>query len=336
MTSAQRIRDELSAHFQPATFVKNKSIAVLLPCHNEEAAIEQVIKGFQRALPGADIYVYDNNSTDRTAAVAASAGATVRHEPYQGKGNVVRRMFADIDADIYVLADGDLTYDASAAGRLIDELVTRNVDMVVGTRVAAAQQAYRRGHRTGNRVFNLLIEKLFGPSFTDILSGYRVMSRRFVKSFPATSTGFETETELSVHALDLKLATIEIPLHYAERPENSKSKLRTYRDGLRILAKIAMMYRTLKPLQFYGAIAGFMFAVSLGLGLPVFFTFIETGLVPRMPTAILCAAIMQLAFLSLTCGIIIDAVSASRRELKRMRYLDLPAPCVGRGITQKG
>lgn len=335
MTSAQRIRDEISALFPPAAaFVKNKSIAVLLPCHNEEAAIAQVIEGFRRALPGAEIYVYDNNSTDRTAAVAAAAGAIVRFEPYQGKGNVVRRMFADIEADIYVLADGDLTYDASAAGRLIEALVISNADMVVGTRVASADQAYRRGHRAGNRLFNLIVAQLFGASFSDILSGYRVMSRRFAKSFPAASSGFEIETELSVHALDLKLATVEIPLPYAERPANSQSKLRTYRDGLRILTKIAMMHRALKPLQFYGAIAGLMFLLSLGLGAPVVYTFLETGLVPRMPTAVLAAAIMQLGFLSLTCGIIIDAVSASRRELKRMRYLELPSPCEGRGATQ--
>lgn len=335
MTSAQRIRDELSALFQPATFVKNKSIAVLLPCHNEEATIAEVIDGFRRALPGAEIYVYDNNSTDRTAAAATAAGAIVRFEPYQGKGNVVRRMFADIEADIYVLADGDLTYDASAAGRLIDALVSNNADMVVGTRIATADQAYRRGHRAGNRMFNWLVARLFGPSFSDILSGYRVMSRRFAKSFPAASSGFEIETELSVHALDLKLATVEIPLHYAERPTNSQSKLRTYRDGLRILAKIVMMHRALKPMQFYSAGALVLFALGLALGVPVIVTFIETGLVPRMPTAMLAAAIVQLGFLSLTCGIIIDAVSAGRREMKRMRYLELAAPCGGRGATTK-
>ena len=220
-------------------------------------------RGLPPRAAGADIYVYDNNSTDRTAEVAKAAGAIVRFEPYQGKGNVVRRMFADIDADIYVLADGDLTYDASAAGRLVDALIERNADMVVGVRVSTAEAAYRPGHRAGNRFFNQLVARLFGHGFTDILSGYRVMSRRFAKSFPAASSGFEIETELSVHALDLKLVTVEIPLVYGERPENSKSKLRTYRDGLRILAKIVMMYRALKPLQFYGLIALGLMALSV-------------------------------------------------------------------------
>jgi hypothetical protein len=258
--------------------------------------------------------------------VAKAAAAIVRFEPYQGKGNVVRRMFADIDADIYVLADGDLTYDASAAGRLVEALVERNADMVVGVRVSTAEAAYRPGHRAGNRFFNQLVARLFGNGFTDILSGYRVMSRRFAKSFPAASSGFEIETELSVHALDLKLVTVEIPLVYGERPENSKSKLRTYRDGLRILAKIMMMYRALKPLQFYGTIALCLMALSVLLGIPVLVEYAHTGLVPRMPTALLAAAIMQLGFLSLACGIITEAVGANRRELKRMQYLQLSAP----------
>jgi glycosyltransferase involved in cell wall biosynthesis len=321
-----RIREELEQAFQRAAAGAARSIAVLLPCHNEEATIAEVIDGFRRSLPGAEIYVYDNNSTDRTAEVAKAAGAVVRFEPYQGKGNVVRRMFADIDADIYVLADGDLTYDASAAGRLVEALIDRNADMVVGVRVSTAEAAYRPGHRAGNRFFNLLVARLFGNGFTDILSGYRVMSRRFAKSFPAASSGFETETELSVHALDLKLVTVEIPLVYGERPENSKSKLRTYRDGLRILAKIVMMYRALKPLQFYGLIAAGLMVLSIAIGTPVLIEYAHTGLVPRMPTALLAAAVMQLGFLSLACGIITDAVGANRRELKRMQYLQLPAP----------
>jgi hypothetical protein len=239
-------------------------------------------------------------------------------------------MFADIDADIYVLADGDLTYDASAAGQLVEALIERNADMVVGVRVSTAEAAYRRGHRTGNRFFNQLVARLFGSGFTDILSGYRVMSRRFAKSFPAASSGFEIETELSVHALDLKLVTVELPLVYGERPENSKSKLRTYRDGLRILAKIVMMYRALKPLQFYGIIAFGLMLLSILIGTPVLIEYAHTGLVPRMPTALLAAAIMQLGFLSLACGIITDAVGANRRELKRMQYLQLSAPARSR------
>lgn len=325
MNTSARIREELAELLPHATFLKNKSIAVLLPCYNEAATIAAVVASFRRMLPSASIYVYDNNSTDGTADAALAAGAIVRREAHQGKGNVVRRMFADVEADIYVLADGDMTYDASAVGRLIDALVTNNVDMVVGVRVGT-RDAFRRGHRFGNRLFNWTVTRLFGPGFTDILSGYRVLSRRFVKSFPAASSGFEIETELSIHALDLKLATTEIALSYGERPENSVSKLSTYRDGIRIFAKIAMMYRALKPFQFFGAIALILFVTALALGAPVILHYMETGLVPRFPTAILAASIMQLSFMSLTCGIIIEAISASRRELKRMRYLDLPAP----------
>jgi glycosyltransferase involved in cell wall biosynthesis len=325
MNTSLRIRDELAELLPQATFVKNKAIAVLLPCYNEAATIASVVESFRRTLPGATIYVYDNNSTDGTSEAALAAGAVVRREGNQGKGNVVRRMFGDVEADIYVLADGDQTYDAGAVGRLIDALVTENVDMVVGVRVGT-KEAFRRGHRFGNRLFNWTVTRLFGPGFTDILSGYRVFSRRFVKSFPAASSGFEIETELSVHALDLKLATTEIPLSYGERPENSVSKLSTYRDGVRIFAKIVMMYRALKPLQFFGLVALALFLGALALAAPVIIEYVETGLVPRFPTAILAASIMQLSFMSLTCGIIIDAISASRRELKRMRYLDLPAP----------
>jgi len=308
--------------------VRNKFIAVLLPCYNEATTIAAVISGFRRALPDASIFVYDNNSSDGTADAAMAAGAIVRHEPYQGKGNVVRRMFADIEADAYVLADGDLTYDSAAASQLLNVLFTKNVDMVVGLRVGECQ-AFRTGHRLGNQLFNWIVARLFGDSFTDILSGYRVMSRRFAKSFPASSSGFEIETELSIHALDLKLATVEIPLTYAERPANSTSKLKTYRDGIRILGKIVLMYRALKPFQFYGAIALGLFVLSLALGTPIILTYFDTGLVPRFPTAILAASIMQLSFMSFICGIIIEAISAGRREQKRMRYLDLPAPNYG-------
>jgi glycosyltransferase involved in cell wall biosynthesis len=332
MNGSLRIRDELASLFPHASFVKNKSIAVLIPCYDEAATIAAVIEGFRRVLPGASIYVYDNNSTDGTAAVAAAAGALVRREMYQGKGNVVRRMFADIDADVYVLADGDLTYDAAAAGRLVETLVTRNVDMVVGVRIGA-EQAFRRGHRLGNRLFNWIVARLFGPGFTDILSGYRVVSRRFAKSFPAASSGFEIETELSIHALDLKLATAEIALNYGERLRNSASKLRTFRDGARILATILLMYKALKPFQFFGALFLGLVLASLAIGVPVIVTYVETGLVPRLPTAILAASIMQLAFLSLLCGIVTEAISATRRELKRMRYLELPAP--GRFVSER-
>jgi len=305
--------------------VASRSIAVLLPCYNEATTIAAVVREFREAVPSAKIYVYDNNSTDGTAQRAAEAGAIVRREPNQGKGNVVRRMFADVEADIYVLADGDLTYDARGAGGLIEALVDHNADMAVGLRVGGAH-AFRRGHRVGNRLFNWLVAHLFGGGFTDILSGYRAMSRRFAKSFPAASSGFEIETELSIHALDLRLGTVEVPLAYGERPGNSKSKLHTYRDGLRILTKIAMMYRTLKPLQFYGAVAAMLFALALAIGTPVVVTYVETGLVPRLPSAVLAASLIQIGFLSLACGIIIDSVSATRREIKRMRYLDLRAP----------
>ncbi|WP_407529083.1 glycosyltransferase family 2 protein [Methylobacterium oryzisoli] len=332
MAATGDIRSELQSLLPQASFVRNRAIAVLLPCLNEEATIGQVVGAFRRVLPGATIYVYDNNSTDRTAAVAAAAGAVVRRERRPGKGNVVRRMFADIDADLYVLADGDLTYDATAAGRLIDALVTEQVDMVVGVR-RGADGAFPRGHRFGNRLFNRVVERLFGDGFTDILSGYRVVSRRFAKSFPATSSGFEIETELSVHALDLRLATAEIPLPYAARPTGSASKLSKWRDGARILGKIALMYKAVRPLQFFGALAALLAGAGLTLGIPVATAYLETGLVPRLPSAVLAAALMQLAFMSLTCGVIVDAVGASQREFKRMRYLDLPAPGNPREMT---
>jgi glycosyltransferase involved in cell wall biosynthesis len=305
-------------------------VAVLLPCYNEELAIGSVVRDFRRALPTATIYVYDNNSTDGTRDEAAKAGAVVRHELYQGKGNVVRRMLADIDADIYVLADGDGTYDSAAAPMLIDTLVTRHLDMVVGARAGGGEDAYRRGHRAGNRFFNRVVANLFGPGFNDILSGYRILSRRFAKSFPVTSSGFEIETELSVHALDLRIATVEIDVPYGARPEGSVSKLRTYRDGWRILMTIAMLLKELQPLRFFGGIAGLMALASIALSLPLLGTYLETGLVPRMPTAILAAAIMQLAFLSLAVGFVLDSLARARREAKRMRFLDLKAVGVNR------
>ncbi len=323
MSKPDRIRDEIDELFPHHSWTAKRSIAVLLPCHNEAVAIGSVVRDFRAALPEARIYVYDNNSTDGTLDEAGKAGAIVRREPYQGKGNVVRRMFADIDADIYVIADGDGTYDATAAGMLIETLVTENLDMIVGARDGGEEAAYRRGHRAGNRFFNRVVTNLFGPGFTDILSGYRVLSRRFAKSFPVTSAGFEIETELSVHALDLKIATREIPVPYGKRPEGSASKLHTYRDGFRILMTILMLMKELQPLRFFGAIAGALAIVAISLGLPLLHTYIDTGLVPRLPTAVLAASIAQLAFLSLACGLILDSLARARREAKRMRYLDL-------------
>lgn len=324
-----RLSDERSERSGGEPWRKSRSIAVLLPCYNEEVTIGDTVKGFQEALPMATVYVYDNNSTDQTRAVAADAGAIVRTETYQGKGNVVRRMLGDIDADIYVLADGDLTYDPTQASKLIDKLVDDNLDMVVGTRQGGGEEAYRRGHQTGNRAFNKLVQNLFGAGFTDILSGYRVFSRRFAKSFPVLSSGFEIETELSVHALDLRIPAAEVPLPYAPRPEGSVSKLRTYHDGARILWLIMKLYRALNPLRFYGTAGMVLAALSILMGIPLLTTYLETGLVPRLPTAILCMGLMQIAVLSVFLGIILNSVSKARREARRMRFLDVPS--VGEG-----
>jgi glycosyltransferase involved in cell wall biosynthesis len=299
-------------------------IVVLLPCYNEAIAIGGVIGGFRAALPDAAIYVYDNNSSDGTAEVAARAGATVRHEPLQGKGNVVRRMFADVDADIYVLADGDGTYDPADAPALVERLVGDGLDMVVGARHAEGE-AYRAGHAMGNRVLGALVGSLFPRRFSDMLSGYRAMSRRFVKSFPALATGFETETELTIHALELRMPVAELPVRYAARPKGSHSKLSTWGDGLRILAAVVFLFKEARPFRFFGGIAAVLTAVAFGLGVPLVETYLETGLVPRFPTAILASAIMVIAAISLLCGVILDTVSRGRREAKRMRYLAVPA-----------
>lgn len=323
MQNFKRVREELEEMLPQPAAAACRTVAVLLPCYNEEAAIAGVVEDFRRVLPAATIYVYDNNSTDNTIDVARKAGAIVRSEPYQGKGNVVRRMLADIDADVYVLADGDATYDASSAEDLIDTLVEGNLDMVIGTRSGGGPDAYRRGHQWGNRFFNRAVSHLFGTSFTDILSGYRVLSRRFAKSFPVTSSGFEIETELCVHALDLKIATAEVALPYAARPEGSESKLRTYHDGARILWSIFRLYRELQPRRFFGSIGIALMIASMGLGLPLFATYLETGLVPRLPTAVLAATMMQLGFLSIGCGLVLDSVAKGRREAKRLRYLEL-------------
>ena len=300
-------------------------IAVLVPCYNEEAAVATVVADFRNSLPTAKIFVYDNNSSDRTAEVARAAGAEVRSERRQGKGHVVRRMFADIDADIYVLVDGDATYDAASAPRMIDTLLSDHLDMVVGFRVDQAQAAYRPGHRTGNLMLTGFLSSVFGEAFKDILSGYRVFSRRFVKSFPVLSDGFEIETELSVHALELALPVAEIETPYYARPAGSFSKLNTWRDGLRIFGTILKLYRSEKPLRFFTAIGVFLTLVSIGLAIPIIATYLEEGLVPRLPTAVLSTGLMILAVLSVSSGLVLDTVTRGRREMKLLAYLSQPA-----------
>ena len=301
-------------------------IAVLLPCYNEEAAIAQTIAGFRAALPAATIYVYDNNSRDRTCDVAAAAGAVVRRERIQGKGAVVRRMFADVDADIYVMADGDATYDAASAPAMVARMLDEQIDMVVGSRVSDATLAYRRGHRFGNALLTGMLARLFGRSFTDILSGYRVFSRRFVKSFPVLSAGFEIETEISVHALELKMPTAEVETPYFARPEGSESKLSTYGDGWRILRTILTLYRIERPLWFFGAVGALLAMVAVLLAVPLALTYMQTHLVPRLPTAVLVTGLMILAALNLFAGLILDTVVRGRREVRRLAYLGHAAP----------
>ena len=301
-------------------------IAVLLPCYNEATAIAQTIAGFRAALPDAVIYVYDNNSMDDTRAVAATAGAVVRSEKMQGKGNVVRRMFADVDADVYVMADGDATYDAAVAPALVKQLLDDNLDMVVGARKSEVEVAYRRGHKLGNAMLTGMLTQLFGRSFSDILSGYRVFSRRFVKSFPVLSSGFEIETEISVHALELRMPVAEQVTAYAARPEGSESKLNTYRDGWRILNTIVTLFRIERPLLFFGGVGLAFGVVAVILAVPLIMTYMHTGLVPRLPTAVLVVGLMILAALSFTCGLILDTVVRGRREVRRLAYLSFSAP----------
>jgi glycosyltransferase involved in cell wall biosynthesis len=299
-------------------------IAVLVPCYNEEAAVATVVADFRNSLPTAKIFVYDNNSSDRTAEVARAAGAEVRSERRQGKGHVVRRMFADIDADIYVLVDGDATYDAASAPRMIDTLMSDHLDMVVGSRVDQVQAAYRPGHRTGNLMLTGFLSAVFGEAFKDILSGYRVFSRRFVKSFPVLSDGFEIETELSVHALELALPVAEIETPYYARPAGSFSKLNTWRDGFRILGTILKLYRSEKPLRFFTAMGIFLMLISIGLAAPVIVTYLEQGLVPRLPTAVLSMGLMIMAVLAVSSGLVLDTVTRGRREIKLLAYLSQP------------
>jgi hypothetical protein len=302
-------------------------IAVLVPCFNEEATVGQVIAAFRAALPEASVYVYDNNSSDRTAEIARAAGAIVRRERLQGKGNVVRRMFGDIDADIFILVDGDATYDAGAAPALVELLLSNHLDLVNACRITAIERAYRSGHRLGNALLTWLVGAIFGRGLTDMLSGYKVFSRRFVKSIPLLSSGFEIETELAVHALALRMPIAELQTAYKDRPNGSDSKLNTYRDGLRILRTIFLLIKEERPLAFFGFLSLLLAASSLALAAPVIVTFTETGLVPRLPTTLLATGIMLLAFLSLSCGLILDTVTRGRNEIKRIAYLAV-APAV--------
>jgi glycosyltransferase involved in cell wall biosynthesis len=301
-------------------------IAVLLPCYNEEAAIGATVAGFRAALPGAAIYVYDNNSSDNTCEAARQAGAIVRSERQQGKGHVVRRMFADIDADVYIMADGDLTYDPTAAPAMVDLLLAEQFDMVVGTRRHQASAAYRGGHVLGNKLFTGILSSLFGRTFSDIFSGYRVFSRRFVKSFPVLSSGFEIETEMSVHALELRMPVGEVETAYAARLEGSESKLSTFRDGWRILNTIVTLYRIERPVLFYGGIGALLLIAAILLSIPLVVTYLHTGLVPRFPTAILVTGMTIIAVLCFFAGLILDTVTRGRREVRRLAYLSLPAP----------
>lgn len=301
-------------------------IAVLVPCFNEETAIGKVVSDFRTALPTATIYVYDNDSTDGTARVAREAGAEVRAEHRRGKGNVVRRMFQDVEADVYVMVDGDDTYDASVAPALVARLVDEDLDMVVGRRVETHEAAYRAGHRLGNAVLTGLVRWLFGARIVDMLSGYRVFSRRFVKSFPSFSREFEIETELTVHAMQMRMPVAEIETDYKERPPGGASKLRTFRDGWRILLTITNLMRNERPLLFFTLVGVAVSAVALALGIPIFLDWLDTGLVPRFPTAILAMGLAVIAVLCVATGLVLDLVSHVRRETKRLAYLALPAP----------
>jgi len=297
------------------------TVAILLPCYNEGPVIGEVVRAFRRALPAARIHVYDNNSTDDTVAQAQAAGATVGHETRQGKGHVVRRMFADVEADVYVLADGDGTYDAAQAPAMLAKLLDEQLDMIVGVRVHGADaRAYRPGHVFGNRLLTGTVGRLFGSPFRDILSGYRVMSRRFVKTFPALASGFEIETMLTVHALELRLPHAEVDSVYSARSAGTASKLNTVRDGIRILATIVLLYKEIHPFRFFGIGAILMVGAALVAGVPVILDFMRTGLVERVPTAILATGLMVLGAISLTCGLVLDSVARGRREMKRLNY----------------
>lgn len=311
------------------TLPRNSRIAVLVPCYNEALTVADIVRDFHASLPQAQVYVFDNNSTDGTAEIARAAGAIVRNVPEQGKGSVVRRMFADIEADAYIMVDGDATYDASVAPQLVARLFREGLDMVVGNRISTEQAAYRPGHRFGNALLTGCVSFLFGRTFTDILSGYRVFSRRYVKSFAAHSAGFEIETELTVHALELRMPVAEVATVYKARPEGSVSKLNTYRDGVRILGTIVRLFKSERPLAFFSLFAVLSALLSLILAVPVVETYLATGLVPRLPTATLCAALMLFGVILLVCGIILDAVTKGRIEQKRFAYLAQPGPEAG-------
>jgi len=300
-------------------------VAVLIPCCNEEAAIAKVITDFHASLPQAVVYVYDNNSHDRTAFVARAAGAVVRAEPLQGKGHVVRRMFADVEADVFFLVDGDDTYDATAAPAMLKLLLGQRLDMVNAARVTAQNAAYRRGHRLGNVVLSAMVRGVFGGRISDVLSGYRAFSRRFVKSFPALAGGFETETEFTVHALELEMPIGEIDASYRERPAGSSSKLRTWSDGLRILRTILILVKEGRPLLFFATTGTVLLLVALGIGAPVVMEFLHTGLVPKLPSALLATGLVLLSSLTLVCGLVLDSVERGRKEMKRLAYLAIPA-----------
>jgi glycosyltransferase involved in cell wall biosynthesis len=305
---------------------RTSKVAVLVPCHNEERSVARVVHDFRAVLPSADVYVFDNRSSDQTAQRAREAGAIVRSEARPGKGNVVRRMFADVDADVFVLVDGDATYDAGAAPGMIKLLLDQDLDMVIGKREALEgdESAYPRGHRLGNGLFNWMLRVLFGSDFTDVFSGYRVMTRRFVKSFPTRSSGFEIETEITAHATDIDAPSAEVITHYRARVEDSQSKLRTYRDGLRILSTGIWLFKEMRPFRFFGVLALVLTGAAVALAIPLFIEYAETGLVPRFPTAILAAAIQIVALIFLTCGIVLDSVCQLRRDAKRLTYLGIP------------
>ena len=317
---------QIADRIAPAAAPSEARVAVLIPCLNEASTIAQVVLDFRRALPGADIYVFDNGSTDATAVMAAAAGAVVRREHRPGKGQVVRRMFADVDADLYVLVDGDATYEAAAAPAMVEMALRDKLDMVVGCRDGGAEDSYRAGHRLGNVVLTGFLARVFGRGFSDLLSGYRVMSRRFVKTFPCLSSGFEIETEIAVHALTLGLPFGEVRTQYGARPEGSTSKLRTFSDGWRILATMLNLLRQEKPAQFFGGAGAICALTSMVLALPLARTYLATGLVPRFPTAILCTGLMIIALLTFCCGLILDSVSRSRMEARRLAYLRWDAP----------
>ncbi|HEY0263438.1 MAG TPA: glycosyltransferase family 2 protein [Granulicella sp.] len=299
-------------------------VAVLIPCYNEEAAITKVVSDFRAALPHAVVYVYDNNSRDKTIERARAAGARVYTESLQGKGHVVRRMFSDIEADIYILVDGDDTYKAESAPAMVEQLIAERLDMLNGTRVTQIAAAYRRGHQFGNALLSGLVRRIFGSRIKDLLSGYRVFSRRYVKSFPALSSGFEIETELTIHALELSMPLGEMETPYKDRPVGSSSKLRTYSDGMRILRTIILLVKEERPLAFFASVGALFFLIGVGLSIPIFIEFERTHLVPRFPTAFLSLGLVMMSFLSLTCGLILDSVARGRKELKRLFYLSIP------------